>query len=65
MEAMLYRGMNQSQLDQAYDNTKAARDVPSTLGDFQQRSRQIYATHFWRRNLSYGERPRERYDFLS
>ncbi|MDN7865594.1 alpha/beta hydrolase [Burkholderia multivorans] len=60
----IYRGMDRDTLDVAYNNTKAVADFPAVLGGFQARSRQLYETISCRRDLRYGERPRERYDWI-
>ncbi len=65
MSAIVYRGMDRSQLDQAYDVAGVVENFSAVLADFQERSRQAYAGKNWRRNLRYGDRPCERYDFLS
>ncbi|MDH4555142.1 alpha/beta hydrolase [Pseudomonas sp. BN417] len=60
----LYRGMDRATLDAAYDNTAAVADFPAILADFQSRSALLYASTPCRRDLRYGERPRERYDWI-
>ncbi|MGU7779220.1 alpha/beta hydrolase [Burkholderia sp. PU8-34] len=61
----LYRGMDRAILDAAYDNTKAVPDFPAVLADFQARSAALYAAASARRDLRYGDRPRERYDWIA
>ncbi len=61
----LYRGMDRATLDRAYDNTRAVADFPAVLADFRRRSAQLYARVGGRREVRYGERPRERFDWLS
>ncbi|KAA1013792.1 alpha/beta hydrolase [Paraburkholderia panacisoli] len=61
----LYRGMDRAALDAAYNNTQAIPDFPEVLRDFQSRSTKLYERVSCRRDLRYGERPRERFDWLS
>ncbi|KWN77714.1 alpha/beta hydrolase [Burkholderia stagnalis] len=61
----LYRGMDRTTLDAAYNNVAAAADFPAVLADFQARGAALYASASCRRDLRYGERPRERYDHFS
>lgn len=62
---ILYRSMDRTTLDAAYNNTKAVPDFPGVLADFQRRSAKTYETESCRRNLRYGQRPRQTYDWLS
>ncbi|MFT4068047.1 alpha/beta hydrolase [Paraburkholderia sp.] len=61
----VYRGMDRPTLDAAYNNTKAIPNFPEVLGDFRARSAKLYERVPGRRDLRYGERPRERFDWLS
>ncbi|MCU9953899.1 MULTISPECIES: alpha/beta hydrolase [Burkholderia] len=61
----LYRGMDRATLDAAYNNTEAVPDFPAVLADCQARSAKLYDTASCRRDLRYGERPRERYDWIA
>jgi acetyl esterase/lipase len=61
----VYRGMDRPTLDAAYNNTKAIPDFPEVMSDFQSRSATLYGRVPGRRNLRYGERPRECFDWLS
>lgn len=61
----LYRNMTKTELDLSYNNTQAADNFPEMLREFQMRSRNTYNTYNWKRDLRYGNKPRERYDFLS
>ncbi|WP_218652001.1 alpha/beta hydrolase [Limnobaculum xujianqingii] len=65
MSKNLYRNMNREELDAAYNNTKAAANFPELLREFQACSVRTYNTYNWVRDLRYGDKPRERYDFLS
>ncbi|WP_315708225.1 alpha/beta hydrolase [Brenneria uluponensis] len=65
MNAILYKGMDRSQLDAAYDVAGATVNFSAVLTDFEQRSRHSYSSQNWLRDLNYGTRPRERYDFLT
>jgi hypothetical protein len=56
--------MDRDTLDTAYNNSKAVADFPAVLSGFQARSRQLYETMSCRPDLRYGERPRERYDWI-
>lgn len=58
-----YDCMNKAQIDELYNNTQAIDDFSEILRDFQWRSRKTYEQHNWKRDLSYGDKPRERYDF--
>ncbi|WP_233852583.1 alpha/beta hydrolase [Paraburkholderia sp. HD33-4] len=60
----IYRGMDRPTLDKAYNNTQAIPNFPEVLRDFQQRSAKLYERVPGRRDLRYGERPRERFDWL-
>lgn len=61
----LYRGMDRAALDAAYNNVAAAPDFAGILADFQARSARLYESAVCRRDLSYGARPRQRYDWFS
>ncbi|MCC8392862.1 alpha/beta hydrolase [Paraburkholderia sp. MMS20-SJTR3] len=61
----VYRGMDRPTLDAAYNNTQAIPNFPQVLKDFQQRSAQLYERVPGKRDLRYGERARERFDWLS
>jgi arylformamidase len=60
----IYRGMDRSTLDAAYNNSQAVTDFPAVLSAFQARSRRLYEAVSYQRDLRYGERPRERYDWI-
>lgn len=57
--------LNKIDIDTAYDNTHAIENFPAVLESFQARSDQAYQAHHWKRDLRYGAKPRQRYDFLS
>ncbi len=61
----LYRGMDRAALDAAYNNVEAIPDFPAVLADFQSRSAALYEREACRRDLRYGDRPRERYDWIA
>lgn len=61
---LLYRDMNQAQLDAAYNNTQAVPDFPGIYAALQARSASFYASAAGRLNLPYGTAPRQRYDWL-
>ncbi|ROR06238.1 alpha/beta hydrolase [Erwinia sp. JUb26] len=65
MNSILYKNMNKEELDAAYNNTKAIDNFPEVLRDFQARSLKTYNKHSWVRDLTYGNKPRQRFDFLS
>jgi acetyl esterase/lipase len=61
---MIYRGMDQAQLDAAYNNTRAVADFATIVESFQARSSSFYEKSGWQRDLRYGVHPRERFDLL-
>ena len=65
MKKIVYKGMDRSELDAAYNNTKAVSNFPELLSQLRKRSCQTYAAHSWQRNIPYGAKERERYDFVS
>ncbi|MFM0250866.1 Acetyl esterase/lipase [Burkholderia sp. GAS332] len=60
----LYRGMDQAALRAAYDNVAAVADVAERMLGFQARSAALYATVPCRRDVAYGPRPRQRFDWF-
>ncbi len=63
---MLYRGMDRTQLDRAYNNTLAVPERGAIVADWAARSARIRRAHPAHLDLAYGESPRERLDlFLS
>ncbi|RQS54992.1 alpha/beta hydrolase [Burkholderia sp. Bp8986] len=61
---ILYRGMDRAALDAAYLNTKAIPDFPAVLASCQARSAALYAATPAQRDLRYGSRPAQRFDWL-
>jgi arylformamidase len=61
---LIYRGMDRSALDAAYNNSKAVEGSSEIFSDFQARSRRFYETRSCQRDLRYGDMPRERYDWF-
>lgn len=64
MTKILYRDMDRAALDAAFDNTKAISNFPAVFARFQHDSQETYSTYGGRRDLRYGEKARERYDFI-
>ncbi|MFM0637708.1 alpha/beta hydrolase [Paraburkholderia metrosideri] len=60
----LYRGMDQVALRAAYDNVAAVADVAERMLGFQARSAALYAAAPCRRDVAYGPRPRQRFDWF-
>lgn len=60
----LYRNMDRLQLDAAYNNTKAVRDFPALLAEFQQRSAAWYAAANVQRDIPYANGARTRFDLF-
>jgi arylformamidase len=60
----LYRGMDQAALRAAYDNVAAVADVAERMLGFQARSAALYAAVPCRRDVAYGPRPRQRFDWF-
>ncbi|MBN9697583.1 MAG: alpha/beta hydrolase [Zoogloea sp.] len=58
----LYRGLDRTQLDLAYNNTRAVAGFPAILADFQARSARLYETRPGLRGAAYGPDPRQRFD---
>jgi len=61
----LYRGMDRATLDAAYDNVNAIPDFPAVYADFKARSATLYGSSSSRLDLRYGDRPRERFDWIA
>ncbi|KVN43124.1 esterase [Burkholderia territorii] len=61
---ILYRGMDRAALDAAYLNTKAIPDFPAVLASCQARSAALYDATPGQRDLRYGERAAQRFDWL-
>ncbi|MGU7785177.1 alpha/beta hydrolase [Burkholderia sp. PU8-34] len=60
----IYREMNAAELDDAYNIIGATPGYERILADFQSRSRALYASSRCRRDIRYGQRPRQRYDWI-
>ncbi|WNC94188.1 alpha/beta hydrolase [Paraburkholderia sp. FT54] len=60
----LFRGMDQTALRAAYDNVAAVEDAAERMLGFQTRSAALYETVPCRRDVAYGPRPRQRFDWL-
>jgi len=60
----IFRGMDQATLDLAYNNSAAVPDADDILADFIQRSRAAYAQYPCHRDISYGNRARQRFDWF-
>jgi len=61
---ILYRGMDRAALDAAYLNTKAIPDFPAVLASCQACSAAPYDATPGSRDLRYGPRPAQRFDWL-
>ncbi|AJY21675.1 alpha/beta hydrolase fold family protein [Burkholderia ambifaria AMMD] len=61
---ILYRGMDRAALDAAYLNTRAIADFPAVLASCQARSRALYDATPGQRDVHYGARPAQRFDWL-
>jgi len=57
--------MGREEIDAAYNNTKAIKNFPTLLKEFRNRSEYTYSSYSWVKDLKYGSKTRERYDFLS
>ena len=60
----IYRGMDQTTLDLAYNNSEAVPDADAISADFMQRSQAAYAQYPCHRDISYGNRARQRFDWF-
>jgi len=60
----VYRGMSRSQLDAAYNNTKAVENFPKLLEEFQHRSAKLYAEKNAQTNIHYHSSPRTTFDYF-
>lgn len=65
MKELVYRGFTQEELDDAYDNTKAVVDSAEWLKGFDKRSDAMAAQFSSTMDLTYGVRPRNKFDFFS
>lgn len=60
-----YMNMSRTEIDAAYNNTDAVEDFTEIMHGFNERSIEIYKKYDWLRDLHYGDKKRERFDFLS
>jgi arylformamidase len=60
-----YRGMDRASLDSAYNNVRADPDYQHRMAGFRKRSEALYGAVTATRDVPYGERPRQRFDWLS
>lgn len=61
----LYRGMDRTALDAAYDNSKAVSNSAALLADFEARGSQLRAAHPQHLDLRYGPAERNRIDYFA
>jgi arylformamidase len=61
---MIYRGMDRTQLDAAYNNTAAVPERNAIVADWTARSATVRREHADHLDLTYGESPRERLDLF-
>jgi len=64
MSQTVYRGMNQAELDAGYNNTAAVPRVQEHLASWTERSAAMRPTLDAAWDLRYGEKPRQRLDFI-
>lgn len=61
----IYRGMDRAALDLAYNNVRAEPEYQAIMGRFKEQSEVVYRNAEVRRDLRYGNRSRQRFDWLS
>jgi acetyl esterase/lipase len=61
---MLYRGMDRTQLDAAYNNSAAVPERGAIVADWTARSATVRREHAAHLDLTYGDGPRERLDLF-
>ena len=61
---MLYRGMNRAQLDAAYDNRAAVKNVVEIRAGWDERAQKIRADNPLHLDIPYGDALRERLDLF-
>jgi len=61
---MLYRGIDRSQLDAAYNNREAVANAADILADWAARSARVRAAHPGHLDLAYGDAPRQKIDLF-
>jgi acetyl esterase/lipase len=64
MSEIIYRGMNQAQLDADYNNTAAVPDVQRHISGWAERSNALRPTLDGVWDMAYGDKPRQRIDFI-
>ena len=60
----LFRGMDRAQLDAAYDNRAAVKNLPEIRAGWDKRSAEIRGAHKPHLDIPYGDSPRERLDLF-
>ena len=65
MTSYPYRGMDRAALDLAYNNLRAEPDYSAMMARFKNQSDVLYRSAEARRDIAYGDRPRQRFDWLS
>jgi arylformamidase len=65
MTNAIYRGMDRAALDLAYNNVRAEPDYQAIMGRFKEHSEALYGDVEVRRDIRYGSRPRQRFDWIS
>jgi pimeloyl-ACP methyl ester carboxylesterase len=60
-----YRGMDRAALDLAYNNVQAEPGYQPKMERFKEQSDTFYRSVTAKRDIAYGERPRQRFDWLS
>jgi arylformamidase len=61
----IYRGMDRAALDLAYNNVRAEPEYQAIMGRFKEQSEAVYRNAEVRQDLRYGNRSRQRFDWLS
>lgn len=64
MANLVYRSFTRKALDAAYDNTRAVADSAEILAGFEKRSLEISKQFSETMDISYGNRPRQRFDYF-
>jgi arylformamidase len=60
----IYRNMDRAELDAAYSNTDAVAEFPVWMASFRIQSRALYQAVPCTRDIAYGPRPRQRFDWF-
>ncbi len=61
----IFRGMDQATLDLAYNNSAAVPDAAQIMDAYIQRSQDAYVQYPCHRDISYGNRARQRFDWFA